>query len=424
MNLTSLRSSQAPVANEPSSDIRSSHIKRFEQCILTGRNLHYPNCLLETQTQTKPQFELVNPYDERVMSLKRDSFYDNDTWNEYVPQTPHTLETNPAFFFIYNVDNYYHFLYDTLPYLSAYFQLKQQFPALQLLINTSHPTKQSLPPFVMDALSQLGLRNRIQFAKPGQVYQTLFVATSLTHGGRSNEPPPLAAFDVWRRFPISSQTLETPKRFYVSRRSWVHGQTANMGTNYTMRRKCENEDEVVALLAKYDIEEVFTELLSMEEKIAYFKSAELVVGVIGGGMCNLLFSPPETRSVCIATPYFLDINARFRYSIEHTQFLYSHCATHAPYAGKFPLYSRVKIINPASLYIGCIGEVEAVHSATNEIQLNLSSNDVAGFSQDFQLKTVWVKESDVEPLDFGLNSPYCCNLEKLEADIKRILNIE
>jgi hypothetical protein len=364
------------------------------------------------------------------MSLQRDSFYDNDTWADYKPQTPQTDQTlqeesNPAFFFVYNVDNYYHFLYDTLPYLTAYFQLKQDYPTLCLLVNTSHPTKQSLPPFVLDTLTQLGLKDQIQFAKPGQVYHELFVATSLTHGGRSNDPPSPTAFDVWRRFPEppANPTIQIPKRFYVSRRSWVHGQTDNMGTNYTLRRKCENEDQVVALLANYNIEEVFTELLSMEEKIAYFKSAELVVGVVGGGMCNLLFSPPTTRSVCIVTPYFLDINARFKYSMDHTNPIYSHCTSHTPYAGKFPLYSRVKITHLTSPYRGYIGEVEAIDTTTNQIQLHLSSNDVAGFSQDFQLKTVWVNSADVEPLDFGLNSPYSCNLETLEADIKRALNI-
>jgi hypothetical protein len=70
-----------------------------------------------------------------------------------------------------------------------------------------------------------------------------------------------------------------------------------------------------------------------------------------------------------------------------------------------------------------VGEVEAVDSTTGQIQLNLSSNDVAGFSQDFKLKTVWVNEADIEPLDFGLNSPYSCNLVQLENDLKKLLEI-
>jgi hypothetical protein len=424
MKLISLRSSQAPVIESHMDQYRNSFIKVFEDCTLTGRNSHYPNCLLEANTQ------LINPYDERVMSLQRDSFYDNDIWPDYTSARDQSssltsIESRPCLFFVYNVDNYYHFLYDTLPYLWAYFQLKQQYPTLQILLNTSHPTKKTLAPFVQDTFAQLGLQDMIQIVKPGQVYSQLFVATSLTHGGRSNDPPSPLAFDVWRRFPEPTLSMQVPpKRFYVSRRSWIHGQITNMGTNYTTRRKCMNEDQVVELLAKYDIQEVFTELLTMEEKIAYFKSAELVVGVIGGGMCNLIFSPPITRSVCIATPYFLDINARFRYSMDHTTPIYSRSATHAPYTGNFPLYSRVKITNPTHPNTGQIGEVETIDITTSQIQLSISSNDVAGFSQDFQLKTVWVNQADVEALDLGLNSPYQCDLVVLEADIKRALNLE
>ena len=422
MNLISLRSADAITSRKilPCTDERNSCIRLFEDCILTGRNLQYPNCLLQVQDV------IVNPYDERIMSLQRDSFYDNDVWSEYISVIPTSIEPRPCFFFIYNVDNYYHFIYDTLPYLAFYFHLKQFYPDLQLVINTSHVSKTSLPPFVQDILVQLGCMDDLQFVQSGQVYQRLFIASSLTHGGKSNAAPSHIAYDIWNRFqpriqyPIYTQI---PKRFYVSRRSWVHGQTDNMGTNYTTRRKCENEDKVVALLAKYDIQEVFTELLSMEDKSIYFKSAELVVGVIGGGMCNLLFSPPTTKSVCIATPYFLDINARFAHSMNHTKIVYSHCASHAPYVGKFPLYSRVKVINSAIPYTGCVGEVETVNPATGQIQLNISSNDVAGFSQDFQRRSICVEESSVEPLDLGLNSPYICNLQQLEVDIKRVLDL-
>ncbi len=421
MKLISLRSADTDTLQQlqQPADERKSSVRVFRDCIVTGRNVHYPNCLLQVQTA------LINPYDERVMSLQRDSFYDNDEWSEYIPVSPATIETRPCFFFVYNVDNYYHFIYDTLPYLAFYFHLKQLYPDLQLVINTSHPSKATLPPFVYDILSHLGVIDSIHFVKSNQQYHYLFVASSLTHGGKSNAAPSSIAYDVWKRFHAQRQSqTHPPKRFYVSRRSWVHGQTANMGTNYTTRRKCENEDEVVALLAKYGIQEVFTELLSMEEKIAYFQAAELVVGVIGGGMCNLLFSPSTTKSVCIATPYFLDINARFAHSMDHTKIVYSHCASHVPYAGKFPLYSRVKVVNSESPYSGYVGEVEAVNSATKQIQLNISSNDVAGFSQDFQLRSIWVEESSVEPLDLGLNSPYVCDLQQLEVNIKRALDLD
>ena len=78
------------------------------------------------------------------MSLQRDSFYDGDQWEEPdVTVVTDIYETTPVYFFTYNVDNYFHFLYDTLPYLAGYFMLKQTIPDLTLLLNTSHPTKQA-----------------------------------------------------------------------------------------------------------------------------------------------------------------------------------------------------------------------------------------------------------------------------------------
>ena len=42
---------------------------------------------------------------------------------------------DPVFFFIYNTDNYYHFIYDTLPYLITYNHLKSDISNLKLLMN-------------------------------------------------------------------------------------------------------------------------------------------------------------------------------------------------------------------------------------------------------------------------------------------------
>ena len=189
-----------------------------------------------------------------------------------------------------------------------------------------------------------------------------------------------------------------------------------MGTNYTMRRKCENEDAVVSMLENYGIVEIFTELLSTEEKTALFSKAELVVGIVGGGMCNLLFSPPETKSLCITTPYFMDINNRFRFSMEHTQLNYSDCTKHTGNT-KFLLYSRVRVIGDSE-HKGKIGEVEGVE---NGYTVRLSSNDVAGFSQDFPMDVYVFNEEDLEAVDLGLNSPFECDIVQLESDLKKLL---
>ena len=56
----------------------------------------------------------------------------------------------------------------------------------------------------------------------------------------------------------------------------------------------------------------------MEEKIGMFRTAKYVAGPIGGGMCNLIFSPSETKVMSINSPTFMDVNLRFAYSMVHT----------------------------------------------------------------------------------------------------------
>jgi hypothetical protein len=137
-----LRSIQRRVKHFPD-PIRESFVIQLQNVRLTGRSIHYPNCLLQTTDG------LINPYDERVMSLQKDTFYDGDKWAPPSKQPPSKqVCSDPVYFFIYNVDNYYHFIYDSLPILAGYFSMRETNPSLQLLIQTSHPTKQSLPPFV------------------------------------------------------------------------------------------------------------------------------------------------------------------------------------------------------------------------------------------------------------------------------------
>ena len=410
MKITALRSTELPRQSIDDA-VRNLFYTEFNNVSLTGRNLHYPNCLIKYESS------LVNPYDERVMSLNKDSFYDNNEWNDV--QITGTLDTynSPVFFFIYNTDNYYHFIYDSLPILYTFFELKKNYPNIQLLINTSHPSKKNFAPFVLEFLNSLGITN-VLYPKQDILYSKFFVSTSFTHGGESNKPPADKSYLVWNSLK-TLVTTELPRKFYISRRSWVHGKTDNLGTNYTLRRKCINEDNLVELLEKYGVKEVFTELLTTSEKITLFANAELVVGIIGGGMANLLFSPKKTKSLCIATPYFLDINYRFRFSMDHTQILYSNSTQHINPDTTFLLYSRVKVIDTSSKYYGCIGEVEEIHGG--QYLIRISSNDVAGFSQDFPMELIEFNETNLQAVDKGLNSPFSCDLVKLEDDLKKLL---
>lgn len=292
---------------------RNIEVSYFFSCQFTGLSKHYPQPLIYSHKT----HELILPTREMFMSLGRGTVYE-DTMRYEINQ-PFLFENfcpSPVFYFIYNMANYYHFIYDTLPYLYSYFNEKEIHPDLKLLVSPPEG-KNDLYPFVWECLELLGIRKKdVVFLNPDTLYNTVVVSSSLTHNGLSNTPPHAGVFDIINRM---KGDYEGPEKIYISRRTWLHNNFENIGTNYTERRRCVNEDEVVELFKSYGYEEVFCENMTMKEKIGLFNSAKYVAGPIGGGMCNVLFSPPETKVISINSPLFFKINNRFEYSMLHTQ---------------------------------------------------------------------------------------------------------
>lgn len=302
--------------------------------------------------------------------------------------------SEPVFFFVYNTDNYFHFLYDAVPTLYQYLSLRKTMPHLKLLM-TSAP----LFPFVMDTLSLLGIRviDTIR-ADPRTMYKTVLVASSPTHEGCSNEPPHPSVWSVYGKMQeaVGTSDASLPKKVYVSRRSWIHGDTSNLGTNYTTRRRMECEDQLVEALKTKGYEEVFCESLTMAQKVRLFSHATHVVGAIGGGMCNLVFANPTCKVVCIASPEFERINHRFLYTMQHTDLTMIRNTWSTS-----TLYRRAKV---GSL----IGEVWEDDGKT--LTLALSNGVTWGNGQSSS--TLIAPKETVLFLDEGLNSPWNFDVEE------------
>lgn len=371
---------------------------------ISGASLYnpkYPICLVNDSS----------PYDEKIMSMPSILSKSSSSKSKSYQVTSPSVQ-GAYFFFIFNLENYFHFLYDTLPYLHFYFVLKGIEPNLKLLISPQHKWLQ----FQRETFELLGIHEKdFVIAEEGETYETLYVPPSLTHGGFSNKEPAAAAYGIWQRLieAVKNQThiQDFPKKFYVSRRSWIHGKLENIGTNYTTRRKCINEDDFVAWLAEKGVKEVFCETMTMADKIFLFTQAEEIWGFAGGGMVNCLFSPPSTKTFCIDTPDFLNINWRFIFSIQNTNstVIYNY-TKHSPHGGPWPLYTRVK-----EICSGRIGEVVEWDSTAAAYLVNLSNNDLAGFAAGVELEKKKMVPSDLEALDGGLNSPFYVNLDGLSS---------
>jgi capsular polysaccharide biosynthesis protein len=383
----------------PNTNVNNRHISYIllENVIILGRNTCYPNCLLYDSVT------LLSPYDEKVMSLNKEMFYENKPYHiDINKDTLYNYITYPVYFFIYNFDNYFHFLYDTIPYLCCYFKLKESIPDLKLVVSYPNPIKTEFYKFNEDIFELFNIKKDIIIHDKLNCYQNIYIGNSLTHGGQSNYEPHPEVYNLFKSI------IPQKRKIYISRRTWINNDKSNIGTDYTQRRKMMNEDKLVETLVSKGFEEIFCENLSMTEKINLFQNAEIIVGSIGGGMCNLLFSVPETKVICIVSPYFMSINERFKYSMNHTNIFYVNDTYVDKKTNCYPLYIRVRVKETHK-----IGEIVEVLEEEDSYIVQLSNNDVAGFNNTIEFPKEKFKKNEIEPLDNGLNSPYYVDIDKV-----------
>lgn len=399
---------------------REINIYLYNDVFITGYNLYYPNCLLKTSDK------LILPVIEKTMSLKMSTIYEKDDMNFDVINN-NILNNNilkPVegnfFFFIYNTDNYFHYLYDTLPYLISYFKIKSYTPDLKLLMQYPNNQKKEFYPFVIEMLNILGIYNSdIEMINDNCLYENVFVSTSYTHDFDSNLPPRNEIYQFYQdivKIVSKDYYEETPKKIYISRRTWIHNNTLNIGTNYTMKRKMINETKVVEQLLLDDYVEVFTENLSTVDKIMCFANATHVIGAIGGGIANVLFSKPDTRLTAIITPDFLNINSRFRYCLDCVDVRYDYNTRHYE-TDEFKLYMRVKVKNQ-----NIIGEI--IKKCDDLLTLQITDGSNTGWNSINKYQEMIISCSDVEKLDNGLNSSYIYDINKIMFCCHRINTVE
>ena len=381
-------------------------ITELENIYPVGENLFYPNVRFKSANTG----DMFNPNQETIMSL-RDVTHIFES--EFTPSATN-LRVCRYFFFVYNTDNYYHFVYDSLPYLINFLSLREKYPDIKLLMNYPNAEKKEHYRFVLEFLAILDIyESDIEIIRADTEYSSVFVSDSFTHSKELNAPPNEDIYRFYRKivddvtfpdFAIGKKEVSLPEKIYISRRSHLHGDSSNIGTNYTTRRKMENEDELVDYLTTKGYTEVFTELLTTEEKIRMFTNATHVIGSIGGGLCNILFSLPSTKLTAIISPGFLDINKRFIYSLNKVDLTLFTDTKHIS-SDEFKLYMRVKHGN-------IVGEIVMING--DKLTIMYSDSRVAGWNNNSSFKTIIVNSSDCVKLDNGLNSPWEVNLDKFK----------
>jgi hypothetical protein len=382
---------------------RSINIYKITNSCVVGKNIFYPNTLLYSSDNCK----LYNPINEKVMSL---SSVKSDNKFIFEVGDKSNKNTDPIFFFIYNTENYFHFVYDSLPYLISYFELKKEIPTLKLLMNYPNKTKKTFYQFVIEFLNIIGITNDdIVLVDENTEYSVLYVSSSYTHGVDSNLPPRNEVYEFYNFIKTLVPSNETlPKKIYISRRTWLHNDMSNIGTNYTTRRKMTNEDRLVDYLSSKGFVEVFTEKLSTFDKIQLFSSVDEVVGSIGGGLCNVLFSKKECKLLTIVSPTFLNVNDRFKYSLNQVRNTLFFDTKHTE-RSHHKLFSRVRCGD-------IVGEI--IGKTKDKLKIMYDESPVSGWNTNEKYNTKYVNKVDCTLLDNGLNSQFKINLNKFKKLVK------
>ena len=171
------------------SNQRKINVYELKNVIPTGESLFYPNIFFISNETN----QIVNPIQETTMSLKgisKDVKFDEE-------KTTKNSESESLFYFIYNTDNYFHFVYDTLPYLISFMEMKKTKPNLKLLMNYPNPNKKEHYRFVSEFLNILGITdNDIKIIDENTEYSSILVSTSYTHDFDSNLPPRNEIYDL------------------------------------------------------------------------------------------------------------------------------------------------------------------------------------------------------------------------------------
>jgi capsular polysaccharide biosynthesis protein len=416
MNIISFKNNNMHILKEEDENGRVIGYNEYNEIQMIGRNSLYPNILLYNKK------DIITPYDEKIMSLNKDTFYNDNIYNNKIVKLENkNVIENRVFFFIYNFDNYYHFIYDTLPYLYTYLELKKKYPDMKLLVNYPNKDKKCFYKFNTDFLYKLVDKNEIIIHNKNNIYSKIIISTSLTHGGLSNHPPREEIYEIYKLLQnnININNIDDKyknhknlKNIYISRRTWLNKDKSNIGTDYTSRRKMVNENELVEKLKQFDFVEIFSENLNSDEKLFLFANAEKICGSIGGGMANLLFSKKQTMSYVIVSPFFLDINSRFKYSLENTDIKYfDETEILKKENSKYSLYVRVKIINREHEHYNKIGEI--INFINNKYEVALSNNDIVGFNNQSKYESILFYDSEFAVLDQGLNSPHIYDFNTL-----------
>jgi hypothetical protein len=205
-------------------------------------------------------------------------------FRRYVPKNCRQLRGTVAYLSNTWIDNYYHWMQLTLPLLRLYRELAPHTGIDYYYVGESHTSR-----LQEETLAQLGIRKSQIVREPCHA-DRLLTAIYL-HRPQHRE---MRYRDVWgHRFVRSifprQHCPDSPKRIHIER------------GNVPMRRLA-NEKEVVACLRQLQFVSLRMDGMTVASQARLFANAEVILGVHGAALTNLLFSQPGTKVIELFPP--------------------------------------------------------------------------------------------------------------------------
>lgn len=183
-------------------------------------------------------------------------------------------------------EGYWHWISEALPRLFAIDQLLPD--EIRVIVS------RDLSEWQRDSLKVIGL-GHLQFVPLNQRYVQTDVLFFPSFVGTPGNPHAWGYEWLRERMLRNVVPSRSNRRLYVTRR-------------LAARRRLANEAELEPILSRHGFEVLETEGLSLREKAAIFSEAEIVVGVHGAGLTNILLSPAGCKVLEIFDPGHMNVN--------------------------------------------------------------------------------------------------------------------
>jgi len=197
-------------------------------------------------------------------------------------------------------DNYGHWIVDVLPKMQGLLEL---FDLSTLRFLVSATASAEMQQVYVDSLAQLGVPSEhvLPLEDTNTRVSRLVYPAPITNPLATKSLRSMRWLERYGRSVARSRDegAQDPVKLYVSRAGYF-------------RRRLTNEEEVVERVVARGYQVVSPERLPFDEQVSLFTRASHVVGPMGAGVTNLVFSPPRVRLFALATQemthdYFYDL---------------------------------------------------------------------------------------------------------------------